>query len=263
MKRLILLLLLAGCRAGDGTGLDESGQPVADNPPPPDSPQPTLAQLQQQVLTPVCATCHSGANAPLGLRMDSLEQSAANLIGVDSVTDPSLRRVEPGDALASVLYLKLSGDPAVGSRMPLGQAPLSDTALESFRLWIEQGAIVETQASRFFVTTAQTNLVADELRLELTFNTTLDPGSVKEGQVLVWAESGSASRLVNVSHVHLHFPQQNRLRIGIDSQDLGADRLSIQLNHPSVANLVSQQGILLDGDGDHFEGGAFSHVYQF
>jgi hypothetical protein len=39
------------------------------------------------------------------------------------------------------LLQKIAGTASVGSRMPLGRTPLSDTLIQQVRTWIEQGAL--------------------------------------------------------------------------------------------------------------------------
>jgi len=83
-----------------------------------------LAFIQEKVLTPICAQCHFGNNAPLGLRMDNLDTLIVNLFDVDSATNPTFKRVQPGDTDNSFFYLKIIGAAIAGNQMPLGQSPL-------------------------------------------------------------------------------------------------------------------------------------------
>jgi hypothetical protein len=73
------------------------------------------------------------------------------LIDVPSIVDPARKRIEPGDAERSVLFLKLAAKtlpqqyPAdelgVGAAMPNGPVPgLTEHELEAVRLWISGGA---------------------------------------------------------------------------------------------------------------------------
>jgi hypothetical protein len=81
--------LLAAC-AGNGAGLDANGQPLGSG-----SAAPPLTadfqSIQDNVFTPVCVRCHSGAGAPEGLQLDAAH-SYALLVGVPSVEDPSFTR---------------------------------------------------------------------------------------------------------------------------------------------------------------------------
>jgi len=104
---------------------------------------PTLLDVQTQILTPRCALsgCHIGPTAPFGLDMSSVSKSSANLIGVASAEIPSLMRVAPGDAANSYVYWKLSGNPNInGDPMPLTGAPLNAADLNLIVAWIDGGA---------------------------------------------------------------------------------------------------------------------------
>jgi len=86
--------LLAAC-AGNGEGLDANGQPLgsAGGTPPPLTAD--FQSIQDNVFTPVCVHCHSGAGAPQGLQLDAAH-SYALLVGVPSNEEPGLLRVQPG-----------------------------------------------------------------------------------------------------------------------------------------------------------------------
>src|SRR5262245_7183657 len=133
---------LSAC-AGNGDGLDENGRPVENDD---DTLQPTFGSIQKHVLTPICTTCHAGANAPLGLRLE--EGSAyALLVNAASVESPSLHRVEPGNPDASYIVQKIQGTAAVGGRMPLGQPPLPADTIAVIRQWIANGAQNDSAAA--------------------------------------------------------------------------------------------------------------------
>ena len=84
--------------------------------------------------------CHSGANAPQGLRLDA-GNSYALLVNVASAEVPGLLRVNPGNPDASYLVQKIQGNAAVGSRMPANGPPfLSQTQIDLVRGWIAAGA---------------------------------------------------------------------------------------------------------------------------
>ena len=126
---------MSGC-AGNGEGLDETGRPIDSGPLPL---APTFASIQQNVFTPICTTCHAGAAAPVGLRLDEASSYAA-LVNAPSVEVPALRRVRPGDPDASYLIQKLEGRAAVGGTMPLGRPALPAATIAVIRQWIAQGA---------------------------------------------------------------------------------------------------------------------------
>jgi len=129
------VLSLAGC-AGSGEGLDVNGRPAGS----PDEPLTAeFSSIQSHVLTPICTTCHEGAAAPLGLRLDAASAYAA-LVNAPSVEASSLKRVDPGNPAGSYLLQKLEGTASVGGRMPLGMPPLAPATIEVIREWIRNGA---------------------------------------------------------------------------------------------------------------------------
>ena len=134
-----LMLPLAGC-AGNGKGLNADGQPLT-----PGSSSGTealaadFASIQDNVFTPICSVCHSGAGAPQGLRLDAAN-SYNLLVGVPSTEVPSILRVKPGDPDNSYIIQKLEGHAAVGARMPLGGPYLPATTIAMIAQWITDGA---------------------------------------------------------------------------------------------------------------------------
>lgn len=136
------LAWLGGC-AGNGAGLNANGQPVgsgtgssggsgavtAD-----------FASIQQNVFTPICSPCHSGATAPEGLMLDAAH-SYDLLVGVPSTEDPSLERIKAGDPDSSYLILKIQGSAGIiGSQMPLHESPLPQATITAIRQWVTDGA---------------------------------------------------------------------------------------------------------------------------
>jgi len=101
--------------------------------------QANFTSIQDNVFTPICTACHTGAGAPAGLRLDSVN-SYALLVGVASQEQPSLQRVAAGDPNNSYLIKKLEGTASVGGRMPLGGTPLPQSDIDVIRQWITDGA---------------------------------------------------------------------------------------------------------------------------
>jgi hypothetical protein len=126
--------LLASCGSGSGYGAGTGGGPLA----------PTFSSIQANVFTPICATCHSGASAPRGLRLDGAN-SYALLVGVPSDEQPSILRVKPNDPNNSYLVQKIQGNAASGERMPAGMPALPQTTIDTIRQWITNGATNDTQ----------------------------------------------------------------------------------------------------------------------
>lgn len=137
---LLWLAILAGCSAGSGEGLDISGRPVEEGGNVPLAP--TLESIQANVFDPYCIVCHSGANAPLGLRLDS-SSSYTSLVSVRSRQAGSLFLVDPGDPDRSYLVRKLEGNASDGGQMPFGGPPLPQSTIDFVRQWIADGALPE------------------------------------------------------------------------------------------------------------------------
>jgi hypothetical protein len=102
--------------------------------------EPTYTNIQNNVFSRICVECHTGALAPVGLRLD--EQNAYdNLVGVRSVEQSDLFRVAPGSPDASYIIHKLEGGPNItGGQMPLNRPTLSKETINAIRVWISQGA---------------------------------------------------------------------------------------------------------------------------
>ena len=126
----MLCALLAACGSGDGfVGSGGGAGPLAPN----------FDSIQTNVFEPLCEFCHSGANAPVGLRLDAAN-SYALLVGVASGEQPNILRVAPGAPNNSYLIQKLEGTAAVGQRMPAGLPALPQADINIVRQWIADGA---------------------------------------------------------------------------------------------------------------------------
>ncbi|MBS0579024.1 MAG: hypothetical protein JSR36_07150 [Proteobacteria bacterium] len=136
----VLASLLGAC-AGNGQGLDANGNPVgAGGGAPPTTLTADFKSIQENVFTPICVHCHSGASAPEGLQLDEAH-SYALLVGVASAEQPSLQRVNPGDPDSSYLVQKLEGSAGItGARMPFGGPYLPQSTIAVIRQWITNGA---------------------------------------------------------------------------------------------------------------------------
>jgi hypothetical protein len=127
-----LLLSAASC-GGDGVLTDVGG-------PPPD-PGPTLAVVQATVFTPHCALppCHALPALEQGMNL-SAGQTYVSTVGVVATELSGFKRVAPGNAADSYLYMKIAGDPRIaGDRMPFG-GTLTAAEIELVRAWIDAGA---------------------------------------------------------------------------------------------------------------------------
>ena len=129
---------LSACGPGSGEGLNVSGRPVGEGGDVPLAA--TLESIQVNVFDASCTLCHSGAAAPLGLRLDA-GNSFTNLVGVPSAQVGSLLRVDPGDPDNSYLIRKLEGTASEGQLMPLGGPPIPQATIDFVRQWISDGAL--------------------------------------------------------------------------------------------------------------------------
>jgi hypothetical protein len=135
-SRLALTLGLAMSTAscgGDGVLTVVGG-------PPPDA-GPTLTVVQSTVFTPNCALlgCHAAPAPEQGMNL-SAGMTRESTVDVDAVELAGFKRVTPGNAADSYLYMKIAGDPRIaGERMPFG-GMLTAAEIELVRAWIEAGA---------------------------------------------------------------------------------------------------------------------------
>src|SRR5262245_23707673 len=113
---------LAACGSGDG--FVGSGGTVGGL-------EPNFNSIQANVFDQYCVHCHSGANAPVGLRLDAAN-SYASLVGVPSGERPGVLRVAPGNANNSYIIQKLEGTGA-GERMPAGLPALPQSDINVVR----------------------------------------------------------------------------------------------------------------------------------
>ena len=269
MKLLLslwLVCLVSGCGAGSGLGLDELGQPIVEQPVPEPTPdpqglQPTLASIQENVLTPICTQCHAGNNAPLGLRMDDLDTSITNLIDVDSVTNSHFKLVNPGNADTSFLFMKVIGDPLAGNQMPLGQAPLPAETIAVLRSWIESGAPVDT--NQVFISTAEAKASASDFVLNLRFSLPIDINSIQANEIQILTFDGSGKWASNNANIKLQWTNPQQLKININQPDKLTKRLRLSFNDSATSSLFSTKGVLLDGDHDGIPGGEYHYEQQF
>jgi len=129
-------VLLSACGGGRTvTGLS-SGPPAATV---------TLAQIQEQIFTPYCASCHCpGGSGPMSLT--DAASSYAALIGADPTNSTARqageKRVMAGNPSRSFLLNKLTGQMEFGEgdQMPQNSPPLSAGEIALVRQWIQAGA---------------------------------------------------------------------------------------------------------------------------
>ncbi len=138
--RIILIslpLLIIGCDAGDGDGLDENGLAIENTPAAID----LFSRVQSEVFTARCIACHIGASAPLGLDL-SEGNAYANIVSVTSTQQSTMMLISPNNPEESYLVKKIRGDSDItGAQMPRNGPPfLSDNQIQLVIDWVNAGA---------------------------------------------------------------------------------------------------------------------------
>lgn len=125
-----ILALAAGCEHADP--LD------------PNRIEPTLSDIQTNIFNLSCAVsgCHVGGSPNLPGVMDlRAGQARANTVGVPSIENANLLRIDPGNPDDSYLVWKIEGRPEIaGAQMPRGRPPLAQEQITAIREWIADGA---------------------------------------------------------------------------------------------------------------------------
>lgn len=265
-------VLVAAC-AGNGEGLDENGRPAEQDDG--EGLTPEFSSIQANVLTPICTTCHSGAAAPLGLRLDE-GVSFALLVNTPSTEVPSLLRVDPGNPDNSYLIQKLEGTAAVGGRMPLGGSPLPPETIAVVRQWISEGAIGPEQVG------AQAPSLSSAWPVEgahLTGNTDLviaadrelDVSLLSAGTVMLTRSGGDAD-FTNGNEIAVNTllelrslsPTVIALRAAHHDADHKwlADTYLLRVSGEAPLAVADLRSIVVDGDADGIPGGDFELTFS-
>jgi hypothetical protein len=256
----------AGC-AGSGDGLDGNGRPIGESPPPLVA---EFTSIQENVLTPVCTTCHTGGAAPVGLRLDA-DVSYAMLVNAPSVEVPALSRVDPGRPDSSYLIQKLEGTAAVGGRMPLDAPALPPDTIAVIRQWIVEGALPPAAASASDAP-AQLAAVTPMPRALLTDSPrALLVASDRELDLTRLETAISLEREIDSSHGDVSEQVPLRIDVRADVPSIfaivpmlplpdGAYRLVIAADGPYA--LTDRDSRSIDGDGDRVPGGDFTLHFE-
>jgi cysteine-rich repeat protein len=104
--------------------------------------EPTLASIQLNIFSPICAQCHyPGGPSPMPLHNEAA--SYDSLVNAGFSFFCAVPRVDPGNPDGSCIVFKIEGSPqASGSVMP--PSPLSELEpeeIDAIRQWIEDGAL--------------------------------------------------------------------------------------------------------------------------
>jgi hypothetical protein len=253
---IIPALLLAGCTAGNGEGLDENGgvPPVT----PPGASE--FQQIQDTIFTPICTNCHVGATAPQGLRLDAANSYAA-LVNVASSEVPGTLRVNPGNPDASYIVQKLEGNQAVGARMPFGGPYLSQTQIDLVRTWIAAGAPPPPPppAASNKLIVASTIPAAAEIaagntdRLTVIFSAAVDASLVSTATFEL-RDGFDAPVALAGARVAASRPNVVELML---ARPLPAGSYQLDVRGAGPVALADNAGHVLDGDADGVAGGDY------
>lgn len=128
----LLFIIMIGCTE---TNILEP-EPEPD----PSIPFSKFSSIQEKVFSPRCDRpgCHGTTNTQANLLLGEGE-AYQNLVGVQSIIFPVLKRVLPDSSSQSLLIKILKGE--VSPRMPLEGDFLSDAVIDSIAKWIDDGAI--------------------------------------------------------------------------------------------------------------------------
>lgn len=266
MKLLFFVLaiaVLSACGAGSGEGLNEQGLPITSSSGSSSSAADdgvTLAQLQQTIFGAICTNCHTGANAPRALRLDSEENSYAFLVNRPADEIPALMRVNPGNPDESYLIKKLEGAAdIVGARMPLGGPYLSQEQIDQLRSWIANGAPrTGTGAATTKVARASAQKINNQVRVEFVFSRALQFESIAAESISVFYTSLDGQKTA-ADFSLLQIDQM--LYITVNTIPQQAVQLEVRINSSELLPLLDREWREFDGDGDDNQGGGYSYVY--
>jgi hypothetical protein len=265
-------LWVAAC-AGNGEGLDENGRPAEQDDG--EGLTPEFTSIQADVLTPICTTCHSGAAAPLGLRLDE-GVSYALLVNAPSTEVPSLLRVDPGNPDNSYLIQKLEGTAAVGARMPLGGSPLPPETIAVVRQWILEGAIGPEQAGTKAPSLSSAwpvegaHLTSTE-NLVIVADRELDASLLSAGTVMLTRSGGDAdftngNELVVNATLELRSLSPTVIALSAGHLDANtkwiADTYRLRVSGEDPLAVTDLSSIVLDGNSDGSPGGDFELTFS-
>ncbi len=270
---VLIVLCLSACGAGSGENLDENGLPISGGNGPGASPSPTpsaspipdsasLAEIQNEIFSPICSGCHAGANAPRGLRLDSVENSFEFLVGVSADQIPSLLRVNPGDPDTSYLVHKIEGaDTIVANRMPLNGTPLTETQIQLIKDWISAGAPADSSnESSLQKTSAQIITVQkqqNDLTFQFLFNHPIDSSSATQSNIFVYKEINNQRYLLDNQSYSVS-TDRSSLTITISQYEKSQTTYVVKLITPGVdgirdgANELADLSNVTDSNGEFY-----------
>ncbi len=259
----VLALGLSACGAGSGKNLDNQGLPIKDSEPPTQSNGVTLASLQQNIFGAICTNCHTGSNAPRGLRLDSEENSYAFLVSRAADEAPELMRVNPGNPDASYIIRKLEGASGiVGGRMPLGGPYLSQAQINTVRDWIANGAPRTGTGTSFTkVSNIKSEKTAGELSASLHFSRALETDSVTEKNISLFYTTADTDTPVAINKFNLLVLDQS-LEIVVPHTIPNATAITIILKSPHETPILDTEQQAITDNGDYNDGGEYRYEHH-
>lgn len=259
---LIITVLTAGC-AGNGNGLDQNGQPIGSSSGGSSAVTADFQSIQDNVFTPICSKCHIGASAPEGLQLNAAD-SYNLLVGVPSVEQGNLLRVDPGNPDDSYLVRKIEGASGiVGGQMPLGETPLPQATITAIREWITNGAMnaqasslaaaIRLEAARAFAIEAtapddQANVPAALSQVVVSFTHDLDASLVNATTVAleqINTPPRDNDSIAVAAAVATHNPA---VLLITPNTPLGAGRYRVSLRGTGAAALADMNASVLGSD---------------
>jgi hypothetical protein len=248
-----LALVLAGCTAGNGEGLDANGQPIPIAPPVASD----FQEIQDTVFTAICTQCHIGAGAPLGLRLDAAN-SYTSLVNVASGEVPGLLRVNPGNADQSYLVQKIRGTASVGSRMPLGQAALPQDRIDLIVRWVNAGAPPASVAPDNLVVGSSIPAAGEAAPAGTSKLTVIFAGDVDASLAAsnTFELRDGFDQPVSLAQVRVPQGRPNVVELTFNSA-LPAGSYQLTVHGEGLVALADTAGRVLDGDADGKPGGDY------
>jgi hypothetical protein len=243
-------VLMLGACGGDSTPSSATPASSSSSPPmmtaPVSSPPPLMAtfdSIQANIFTPLCASCHGGANPAENLNLDATH-SYNDLINVPSTEEPSIVRVKPGFPSQSYLvaHIQKEGDGA------------SAADLSFIEQWITDGAPPSTTATpmadKFEIAAVQPDSGdvenAPPPRIVVGFTQELDANLIGGGSVLLERIEDAAAPQAAAIPATVAMPAGNaRALLVTPSSALTPGNYQVVVNPAGGAELASIGGVTL------------------
>ena len=257
------LILLVSCQPGTGEFFVDSD----DGADPPITTSDLLVRIQDTIFTPVCSGCHSGSQAPQGLRLENTDVSFEFLVNVTAIGNADFSRVVPDDADNSFLVLKIEGDPRAGQRMPLGSAPLSTQQIQLIRNWIDQGALPASDSPVITKVSAIIDISPElsdgriaQRRFNIFFSQPIDTTSISKDSVLLYSDWDGESILLPQSDYFLEVASTRNVILTLTNIQSTGAKLSLVIDDSIGGGIIDHRGRVIDGDNNQTAGGRYEFI---